>query len=413
MPELLPPREKVLLPNDNATRFIYDDQDAGGGNRVQWVNFEKNHWRCSRDESLPSIYCGFNLSLSDDDFTSGEDFSGYTSLAFELDLQSTSPEITVFLRNFNPAYSTVEDGNSAQYIHFILQPNDLAPRVVVNFNEFRLAEWWLSGRNLAREYRSPEFTNITIVGMNLGGDLEPGDHEVTLNRIVLLGPWIDAEAWYLGLLIIWLGGAIGVLSLKMLYQRQQTLQVRSQYSDLHQRHRQLHDEARVLSDLSQRDGLSGLLNRYGLTKALEGPLTANRPCALLLVDIDHFKRINDRRGHLEGDQVIVQVAEILKSQGRASDIVARWGGEEFVLVLPATPAQEALALAERIRNQVFDSPVFAEKKLAVSVSIGVDELAPGAEFSAALARADRALYKAKELGRNCTVLAQTLEEPSD
>ncbi|MCP8900511.1 GGDEF domain-containing protein [Gilvimarinus xylanilyticus] len=405
LPKVLPERELVLLPDNNANRFLYDDQEIGGGNRVEWLDQSNNHWRCTRDIDKSSHFCGYNLALSDD-FTRGIDFSAYQKIRYEVDFNTSSSQITLFLRNYNPVYSNPDDGNSAQYIHFFLKPQDLSSVITIDFNEFRLAEWWLSGRGLAREDRSPQFNNITLLGINLGSDLSPGNHDVVIKRIALRGPWVSAETWYLALLLVWLVGAIGVLSIKMIYHHRQASMARHKYSTLHERHRELHDRAQELTDLSQRDALSGLFNRHGLSLALAPVLKSGKGYAVVVLDIDHFKRINDRRGHLEGDQILVQVAQLTQNEVRADDIVARWGGEEFVIVLPGAGTEEAYKLAERIRYSVFNARFFQDKKLIVSVSLGISHAQPGADntFEPVFNRADQALYKAKELGRNCTVI---------
>ena len=114
-----------------------------------------------------------------------------------------------------------------------------------------------------------------------------------------------------------------------------------------------------------------------------------------MIDLDHFKRINDSAGHAAGDAVLVQVAGLLQRQLRAEDVVGRAGGEEFWLVLPDTPRTNAIALAERLRQQVADA------SLGVTCSVGVALAnAADADASQVIARADAALYRAKEGGRN-------------
>jgi diguanylate cyclase (GGDEF)-like protein len=119
----------------------------------------------------------------------------------------------------------------------------------------------------------------------------------------------------------------------------------------------------------------------------------------VLVDVDRFKRINDSLGHAAGDAALVRVAAALREDRRGRDLVARWGGEEFLLLLPETSVERACDLAESLRGRIaadssgVDSP-------RVTVSMGVSGLAPGESIDAALAIADKALYRAKEGGRD-------------
>lgn len=127
------------------------------------------------------------------------------------------------------------------------------------------------------------------------------------------------------------------------------------------------------------------------------------PLSIMILDIDHFKRVNDHYGHACGDQVIIKLAEILKEQSRASDLIARLGGEEFVILLPDTNLLETSQYAERIRIAAEDLEVIANvnKTVHVAISIGVAELDTEQEsIESALARADKALYQAKNSGRN-------------
>ncbi|TXG80814.1 MAG: GGDEF domain-containing protein [Rhodocyclaceae bacterium] len=154
-----------------------------------------------------------------------------------------------------------------------------------------------------------------------------------------------------------------------------------------------------LREASMRDALTGLFNRRAMNEALQRAWLRHRrsgaPLAALVIDLDHFKRINDTAGHAAGDAVLVQVGALLLKQLRGEDVVGRAGGEEFWLVLPDTRREHAVALAERLRLQM------AEAGLGVTCSIGV-ALAEAADGDAGqvIARADAALYRAKTAGRN-------------
>lgn len=158
-----------------------------------------------------------------------------------------------------------------------------------------------------------------------------------------------------------------------------------------------------LADLATRDALTRVLNRTGLDDALRRHFGARPPAplTLLAVDADHFKRINDEHGHAAGDGVLRALADTLASQVRPTDLVARLGGEEFVVCTPADRAA-ALALAERLRAAVAAAD-FRHEGLALrcTVSIGVSQpLLRAEEWDAAYTAADRALYAAKSAGRD-------------
>lgn len=162
--------------------------------------------------------------------------------------------------------------------------------------------------------------------------------------------------------------------------------------------------------LATRDPLTGLLNRREWVRLTEQALLrAQRqgsPLSLLMVDLDHFKNVNDVHGHSAGDEVLRMVASTMADTVRQTDCLARFGGEEFVLLLPDTPAASALMLAERVRLRLAEAPP-AVPDVHVTASIGVATWAPGQEPSLQrlLQQADEAMYEAKRQGRNRTVAA--------
>ncbi len=174
------------------------------------------------------------------------------------------------------------------------------------------------------------------------------------------------------------------------------------------------EQATRLNLLAATDPLTGLANRR-VTLALLDQLA--RDCRLdlapviLLADLDHFKQINDGWGHAMGDEVLMAVASALRASTRDADTVARWGGEEFLVVLPVTRAGEATELAERLRLRVEALQVADchQCPVPVTLSIGIARLVADESGSSWLKRADDALYRAKNDGRNCCRLAEPPE----
>lgn len=161
-----------------------------------------------------------------------------------------------------------------------------------------------------------------------------------------------------------------------------------------------------LERIARVDALTSVLNRRGLRQTLREHEGAGAAMSVVLVDIDHFKRVNDRFGHEVGDEVLVQVAGALERCLRGGDSVARYGGEEFLLTLPHVGAATAVAVAERARTAVEGLwPRAGETAIQITISAGVAERAPGEASEATIRRADRALYAAKAAGRNCVELA--------
>jgi diguanylate cyclase (GGDEF)-like protein len=157
--------------------------------------------------------------------------------------------------------------------------------------------------------------------------------------------------------------------------------------------------------LATLDPLTEALNRRSFLETAQHEQVANRrsahPISLLICDIDYFKRVNDTFGHHAGDAVIRAVVGTLRMQSRRDDSLGRWGGEEFVMLLPVTALKEAKALAERMNKAIANAPIdLGGQGVDITMSMGVAQIGAEESISEAIIRADRALYRAKAAGRN-------------
>jgi diguanylate cyclase (GGDEF)-like protein len=183
------------------------------------------------------------------------------------------------------------------------------------------------------------------------------------------------------------------------------------YSNLEQiveeRTAELKDANETISRLAATDELTKLFNRRSFNDNLAAAVSATRrhqyPLAMIMIDLDHFKTVNDTFGHSEGDEVLKTFADVLREMIRVEDIAARWGGEEFVVILPHTSCDAAAALAERIRV-AFERQVGSTKPITLSASFGVVQLQEEENPDDLIRRADAALYRAKDNGRNQVVI---------
>lgn len=172
--------------------------------------------------------------------------------------------------------------------------------------------------------------------------------------------------------------------------------------NLHRQNQEIQRELNELDRLANVDKLTGCWNRHRLEEAIRSEMDRltryDQALSMLVIDIDHFKQVNDRYGHHVGDQILAEFSEKLRFSLRTSDSLTRWGGEEFVVLCPNTSLPTAIVLAERLREKVTESTF--ESVDALTISVGVAECQAEESWQQWFERADAALYRAKESGRN-------------
>ncbi|MDP2827246.1 MAG: diguanylate cyclase [Sulfuricellaceae bacterium] len=200
------------------------------------------------------------------------------------------------------------------------------------------------------------------------------------------------------------------MQLDMMRSRDELELAQKQVKEAESKIQQLETELDHASELVHKDHLTGVLNRRGMDEAFERELSrADRlklPLCVSILDIDHFKRLNDTYGHEIGDEALVHLVKVVKDALRPSDVIARFGGEEFVIILPEASLDEASKVMMRVqRNLTKNFFMHGNQKLLITFSAGVALRTEGETPEFIIARADKALYQAKESGRNRVVAA--------
>ncbi len=162
----------------------------------------------------------------------------------------------------------------------------------------------------------------------------------------------------------------------------------------------------TLEKMAQTDALTGLLNRHGMSKCLQAEWNRMKredvPSGLLILDIDHFKRVNDTFGHAVGDRVLAEMAKRLKDITRNYDSCCRWGGEEFLVLLPDTGRDGVETVYQKLRETLDDNPIIeGDQPIKITFSAGAHIAYAGETLDECIKQADDALYRAKRRGRNC------------
>jgi diguanylate cyclase (GGDEF)-like protein len=335
----------------------------------------------------------------------GADLSSYSHFKLWVKYEKPTDDhaIRFQARQIDPKYSSIDDESSLKYNTLEFYPKSATYPLVIPLNRFQVPTWWLTWKELSYEDGEIDFSNIYRLEVVTGNVISPGEHNIIIERIELVGELISSQDLYLILLAIW--GSIGFLyllnkihlmrgELKISEQRQQELEALS--SLLEQKNQEL--KTRIT-----RNPVTGALNKNGILDLFgrRGPEGLTN-LSLMFIHVDHLQQINEQLGYEVGDDIIVKFANILTENTRASDMVARWGEEEFVLVCSEAGLTFANQLAEKLRRLIEEASWPSNSR--VTASIGVAEMGRETPLQF-IDRVDQALNKAKSMGENCVVAA--------
>lgn len=391
----LPERTLTLDSSREGANFFPVHLSNGPPATFKWIDQARFHFSCEFPPATAMQGCGLGYMLSTTIASKGIDLSRFRTLKLAIQYKGNAQYLRVSIRNFDPRFSRIEDLNSPKFNFVNIPARDLGQPVAIDLSEFAVAEWWTTAYNHPREYSRPDLSNATVFNVDLQGDLGGTRHEVQIDKIEFVGDWISAETWYLGILCAWmiLGTTFGV----------------SQWLTIRRAHRreiaELANEKEKYEKLSTTDALTNVLNRHGIDQFVAALGITRMSASVIVIDLDHFKRINDERGHDVGDRVLRTLGEVLSAGTRNTDAVGRWGGEEFVVVCPGASLANAADLAEKLRHRIMDTNFIPEDPLAITASLGVATASDGHGFEDAFRQADQALYEAKNRGRNRVVTA--------
>ncbi len=386
-----------------------DDRTNGGASVAKLSrNGKQLLLDCSLSDQNQWPFCELGVYLTPT--SKGIDLTGFDRVNMKVDYRGPgNRQIRFFVRNYDPAYAKEKDESSWKINEVAFTPKPGGETVSIPLTSFSVTSWWIANNHIPLDHIAPDMRHVPLVQVSTSGFKEPGQHELVIDYIEFHGKWLSREQLALLLVGLWVGYALLTLALDLRHLRKRLQRSRRREHELRGLTKALQLENRLVGDMARRDPLTGVRNRAGirdeLFREVEFAQESGQPLAAVFADIDHFKRVNDTLGHDVGDKVLQQFAKELGGQIRSDDYVVRWGGEEFVLIFPATPLHIAAQLAEKIRKQV-ESKIWPDG-LRITSSFGVTVLGDEsiADF---VKRADEALYDAKSQGRNCVVTREPI-----
>lgn len=395
--DLMPLKRLQLIPGGNIVLFA----DNSGTTSKKWIDQKASSFQCTFvNKPASSRYCGLDVTLGDES-GNGIDLSAYNSIHLKMTYSGESNVVRLYVRHAMKDTPTKTEHTIYKYNNVILPAKDIQKEMEIKITQLFVAEWWLRTARLPWKYSSPDVSNATNIGIDTPTPTTFGDHHFTVQKLTLAGNYISRENWYLCIMFSWCIYFIVQAFLRFRALRQQAAISRIEMINALQQSEQFKQESLRYKEQSLIDPLTNIYNRRGITYACENQLNiSGLPSCAVMVDIDHFKVINDNHGHEVGDRIIFKMAETLQKGTRNTDLVARWGGEEFLILCSNTTPVQAFHLTEHLRQDVSKHCNIPGGQ-SVTASFGIAEII-GGDIESAIQNADAALYEAKKHGRNCS-----------
>jgi len=392
----------VVNPRDYPA-MIGDDTFSGGNSKAIWLDKKEQIWRCTMGSAFPAPYCNLSLTMFSETW-SGLDLREYQTLTIWGKYKGNGDHLRLYLRNRHPKYYVMGDTSSTKYNMVEFPVDNLETGFTFSMKDFSVADWWLAQRKIPLELSHPEFNDIVYIEVQTGSASNSGVHDIQLKQLVWRGELFSQEMLYKWVVISW-SAVIFLMLLYRMFRLKFELTKNQRYQEeLISINKLLNLQNKQFEDLAKTDQLTGLFNRIGIRDTLYDGLHAwksdRTPFSFVMIDIDHFKKINDTHGHDIGDQVLQHSAHLLKENVRRSDVLARWGGEEFILVCPNTDLKQGEVVAELLRSKLEEAEIIPGVK--ITASFGVATLSEP-NLDHLFKSADEALYEAKAQGRNMVV----------
>ncbi|MCK6261845.1 GGDEF domain-containing protein [Vibrio sp. ZSDE26] len=398
-------RVKVIPPHLYSYLATTDTYNGGLSTASLDVNGKEVTLTCELKESdYAWPYCGISIHLYPE-AERGLDFSSYHTVRLNVDLtnlaDNSHPRMRFYMRNYNPDYSVPDNEYTHKYNGIEYSPAEGQGLLEIPLYSLQVMTWWLVDNNIPIKHSAPEFSNINKIEFATGSGAGPGHYKMEIKEVSLVGTYIPGETLFMSLLLMWVVGGSVLLLGEIRRNHHVINQSATRQEHLRNINRSLRAQNFQYAELAHRDALTGAMNRHAVRDWLkvqqEKCVSEGCTVAILYLDIDYFKQVNDQYGHAIGDDILREFVMVIFSIIKQDHRLVRWGGEEFIVFSPGLDKEEAKELAEHIRHGVENHIWVHGDPLTCSIGVAILDTERSTE---AIARADEALYMAKHLGRN-------------
>ena len=379
-------RTSVIDVGSGIVKISAVDDHTENGVSVCRVHEDSRGWWLQYDvrQGTNWSFCGLNLAFVKNDVPVSLDWSNFDSLVIHMpEINGPNTRFQVQIKTNDRRLLKEAGIRSMKYLSMIAVPGGTVnSHATMTLDRFVVPTWWAGRFGVPSRNLDPTRKDVREIEFMTSADqIVLGTGSFGIRRLELYGKWIRQETLLKILFAMWLAYLVGGLLVRL-------------YKSL--------ASIRRLQELADHDPLTRLHNRRGLESHLKVLVSrsidpANPVMGVMMVDLDHFKTVNDTLGHDAGDEILRRLANLIQEEMRPNNLAARWGGEEFILLLPGIPVARLLPAAEKLRSRVESELQYKDLRITASIGIAHGRVD---EFEVLAKRADEALYRAKAAGRN-------------
>ncbi|BCE03143.1 GGDEF domain-containing protein [Marinicellulosiphila megalodicopiae] len=393
--------ERIYIEMKDTKFSAYADGNTFKGSNVKTIDneFEKG-FDCVIKHLEQYPYCVLTIDIRDIKMN-GMDFSEFTEMTVVGSFETPDNDfLRVGFRHFDAGYSLMNSSNSMKFNQMELKSEEVKRNFVIEFDRLTVPSWWVAGMKKDNVDDLVELNHISYIEFSTGTLPSEGEYKLRLEYFVFEKEVMNISKVYEYLLIFWAVFLMLIMSVIVFVLILRLKAKGNNEKILIEINNALSVKSVELELISQTDALTGAFNRFGLQKKLINTVKNKQyPSIVTLVDIDHFKSINDTFGHQKGDYVLEKICEIIKSHLRNDESLSRYGGEEFLILMPNLSVSQVKDRIEEIRVGIQISDMNINRE--VTASFGVAQLNKNGNIKKIINEADKALYIAKSSGRNC------------